>query len=88
MDVTERLLNTKVVILLGFLWFVVEFLRSDYLGYSIRWKKCLYAINGTLLFGGNRYILSGIILHRTSILYLKWYKSIDLAELHNVEHLI
>ena len=39
MDVTERLLNTKVVILLGFLWFVVEFLRSDYLGYSIRWKK-------------------------------------------------
>lgn len=40
MDVTERLLNTKVVILLGFLWFVVEFLRSDYLGYSIRWKKC------------------------------------------------
>lgn len=41
-----------------------------------------------LLFGGNRYILSGIILHRTSILYLKWYKSIDLAELHNVEHLI
>ena len=40
MDITERLLNTKVVILLGFLWFVVEFLRSDYLGYSIRWKKC------------------------------------------------
>ena len=39
MDVTERLLNTKVVILLGFLWFVVEFLRSDYLGYSIRWKS-------------------------------------------------
>ena len=40
MDVTERLLNTKVVVFLGFLWFVVEFLRSDYLGYSIRWKKC------------------------------------------------
>ena len=40
MDVTERLLNTKVVIFLGLLWFVVEFLRSDYLGYSIRWEKC------------------------------------------------
>lgn len=40
MDVTERLLNTKVVLFLEFLWFAVEFLRSDYLGYSIRWKKC------------------------------------------------
>lgn len=38
--VTERLLNTKVVVFLGFLWFAVEFLRSDYLGYSIRLKKC------------------------------------------------
>ena len=28
MDVTERLLNTKVVVFLGFLWFAVEFLRS------------------------------------------------------------
>ena len=40
MDVTERLLNTKIEIFLEFLWFAVEFLRSDYLGYSIRWKKC------------------------------------------------
>ena len=39
-DVTERLLNTKVVLFLEFLRFMVEFLRSDYLGYSIRWKKC------------------------------------------------
>ena len=38
--VTERLLNAKVVVFLGFLWFAVEFLRSDYLGYSIRLKKC------------------------------------------------
>ncbi|EDS16824.1 hypothetical protein BACSTE_00218 [Bacteroides stercoris ATCC 43183] len=28
MDVTERLLNAKVVIFLGFLWLAVEFLRS------------------------------------------------------------
>ena len=26
--VTERLLNTKVVVFLGFLWLAVEFLRS------------------------------------------------------------
>ena len=26
MDVTERLLNTKVVVFLGFLWFAVRFL--------------------------------------------------------------
>ena len=54
----------------------------------IRLKKCLYAINGTLLFGGDHYILSGIIPLFISILYPKWYKSINLAELHNVEHLI
>ena len=35
-----RFLNTKIEIFLEFLWFAVEFLRSDYLGYSIRWKKC------------------------------------------------
>lgn len=40
MDVTERLLSTKVVFFLEFLRFAVGFLRSDYLGYSIRWKKC------------------------------------------------
>ena len=40
MYVTERLLNTKVVLFLEFLRFMLEFLRSDYLGYSIRWKKC------------------------------------------------
>lgn len=28
MDVTERLLNTKVVVFMEFLWFAVEFLRS------------------------------------------------------------
>lgn len=28
MDVTERLLNAKVVVFLGFLWLAVEFLRS------------------------------------------------------------
>ncbi|WP_347283404.1 hypothetical protein [Bacteroides caecimuris] len=32
MDVTERLLNTKVVLFLEFLRFAVEFLCSDYLG--------------------------------------------------------
>ena len=32
MDVTERLLNTKIMLFLEFLRFVVEFLRSDYLG--------------------------------------------------------
>ena len=32
MDVTERLLNTKVVLFLEFLRFEVEFLCSDYLG--------------------------------------------------------
>jgi len=40
MDVTERLLNTKVVVFLEYLRFAVRFLRSDYFGYSIRWKKC------------------------------------------------
>lgn len=40
MDVTERLLNTKVVGFLEFLWFAVEFLRSEYLECLIRWKKC------------------------------------------------
>ena len=30
MDVTERLLNTKVVVFLGFLWFAVEFLLVRY----------------------------------------------------------
>ena len=30
MDVTERLLNTKVVVFLGFLWFAVEFLLVKY----------------------------------------------------------
>lgn len=39
-DVTERMLNTKVVFFLGFLRFAVGFLCFDYLGYSIRWKKC------------------------------------------------
>lgn len=73
-------------------------LRSDYLGYSIRWKsvakpsysleKVFVCHNGTLLFEENHYILSGIILCFTEILYLKWYKLIDLTELHNVEHLI
>ena len=77
MDVTERLLNTKIMLFLEFLRFAVGFL-----------KKCLYAINGTLLFGGDHYILSGIIPLFISILYPKWYKSINLAELHNVEHLI
>lgn len=28
MDVTERLLNTKVVVFMEFLWFAMEFLRS------------------------------------------------------------
>ena len=99
MDVTERLLNTKIMLFLEFLRFAVGFLRSDYLGgldsfekvqrnRIIRLKKCLYAINGTLLFGGDHYILSGIIPLFISILYPKWYKSINLAELHNVEHLI
>lgn len=89
MDVTERLLNTKIMLFLEFLRFAVGFLRSDYLGGDlIRLKKCLYAINGTLLFGGDHYILSGIIPLFISILYPKWYKSINLAELHNVEHLI
>jgi len=32
MDVTERLLNTKVMLFLEFLRFAVGFLRSDYLG--------------------------------------------------------
>ena len=45
-------------------------------------------MNGTLLFRESHYILSGIILLFISILYLKWYKLIDLTELHNVEHLI
>lgn len=40
MDVTERLVNAKVVFFLEFLRFAVGFLRSDYLVYSIRWKKC------------------------------------------------
>ena len=35
--VTECLLNTKVVVFLGFLWFVVGLLHSEYL---IRLKKC------------------------------------------------
>ena len=39
-DVTERLLNTKVVLFLEFLRFASEFLRSDYFGYLIRCKKC------------------------------------------------
>ena len=30
MDVTERLLNTKVVVFLGFLWFAVDFLLVKY----------------------------------------------------------
>ena len=101
MNVTERLLNTKVVFFLDFLRFAVGFLCScvpiirvlDSLekvwqNRVIRLKKCLYAINGTLLFEENHYILSGIILCFTEILYLKWYKLIDLTELHNVEHLI
>ena len=40
MDVTERLLNAKVVFFLEFLRFASEFLRSDYFGYLIRCKKC------------------------------------------------
>ena len=32
MDVTERLLNTKIMLFLEFLRFAVGFLRSDYLG--------------------------------------------------------
>ena len=40
MDVTERLLDTKVVIFLKFLRFSVEFLHSEYWECLIRWKKC------------------------------------------------
>ena len=41
MDVTERLLNTKIMLFLEFLRFAVGFLRSDYLGGDlIRLKKC------------------------------------------------
>lgn len=57
------------------------------LGYST-FEKVFVCHNGTLLFGGDHYILSGIIPLFISILYPKWYKSINLAELHNVEHLI
>ena len=32
MDVTERLLNTKIMLFLEFLLFAVGFLSSDYLG--------------------------------------------------------
>ena len=46
MDVTERLLNAKVVVFLEILWFAVGFLHSEYLEYLIRWKKC----NETVLF--------------------------------------
>ena len=43
MDVTERLLNTKIMLFLEFLRFAVGFLRSDYFflgGDLIRLKKC------------------------------------------------
>ena len=57
MDVTERLLNTKVVLFLELLRFAVDFLRYNYLiclihlkkcsaMSGIRWKKC----NGAELF--------------------------------------
>ena len=39
MDVTERLLNTKIMLFLEFLRFAVGFLRSDYLGDLIRLKS-------------------------------------------------
>ena len=38
--VTERLLNVKVVVFLGFLWFAVGFLPSGYFRCLMRWKKC------------------------------------------------
>ena len=37
--VTERLLNTKVVVFLGFLWFTVDFYSFVDI-HSIRLKKC------------------------------------------------
>ena len=40
MDVTERSLNTKVVVFLEILWFIVEFLPYDDLKCLIRLKKC------------------------------------------------
>ena len=40
MDVTERLLNTKVVLFLEFLRFAVDFLRYNYLICLIHLKKC------------------------------------------------
>ena len=41
MDVTERLLNTKIVVfLVFFLWFSVRFLCSEYLRCLIRLEKC------------------------------------------------
>ncbi len=98
MDVTERLLNTKIMLFLEFLRFAVGFLRSDYLGDLIRLKsvaKPYYSFEKVFVchkwytsIRGDHYILSGIIPLFISILYPKWYKSINLAELHNVEHLI
>lgn len=53
------------------------------------YKKCsesdLFAWKSVIAYSDNNYyILSGIILSIVSILYPKWYKLIDLTELHNV----
>ncbi len=44
MDVTERLLNTNIVVFLEFRWFALGFLHSDYWECLIRLKKCRTAL--------------------------------------------
>lgn len=61
---------------------------------DIRWEnvvRLIYLLENVFIhhkWYTSYYILSGIILCLILILYQKGYKSINLTELHNVEHLI